>query len=120
MFTLAKKALFSLGTNSRRHLTVLTGTSVRPVIPKREAIPLEETRVQEYDYLTAAEYRMLFGEQGVEEQKTPRLAQMSLEREGKVYHLFDASRMAMGDITQQAVRVLQGKHKPTYRRNTIN
>jgi large subunit ribosomal protein L13 len=96
-----------------------SGKSIFPKIPDREPIPAKENRVQNYDYLTAADYRRLF-EDEEETEKIARTAYLSMEHEGKIYHLFDACKIPFGKIIQPAVYLLQGKHKPNYRRNEIN
>ena len=67
MLRLGHKIINSLSNCQKMNRHVLSGESVHPQIPKREAIPMSEERVQEYNHLTASEYRMIF--EGQEEKK---------------------------------------------------
>jgi large subunit ribosomal protein L13 len=45
-----------------------------------------------------------------------RSAYYCLEKEGKVYHVFNAENMFFGEIISRASVYLRGKHKPIYHR----
>jgi large subunit ribosomal protein L13 len=59
-------------------------------------------------------YLDLLGEKFTSAQ-TKRSAYVSVERRGKVYHLYDAERIPLGRMCMSIARFIQGKHKPIYR-----
>jgi large subunit ribosomal protein L13 len=43
---------------------------------------------------------------------------VSAAKDGKVYHLFDASRMPFGKMCQRIAQLVSGRHKPIYKSNS--
>ena len=48
--------------------------------------------------------------------KETRTSQYSLERDGVVYHVFNAERIPFGRMCTQITNAVRGKYKPTYKR----
>lgn len=88
-------------------------TSFHHVPPDRELLPIggeAHYRVPTPDlqYLLAP---------GIEPKAEQRAAYMVVDHGGEIYHVFDASKIPFGRMSSKIAFLLQGKHKPCFRRD---
>jgi len=81
-----------------------------PLPPPREILP--EGHEQNVNEIPSNLYLDLVGEKLSTERRS---AYVSVERRGKVYHLYDAERIPLGRMCMSIAQFIQGKHKPIYR-----